>query len=374
MDLKNQNIVIISNEPWGEIWYSKQNYAYELSKLGNKVFFIDPPQPYKFKNFFINQFSLKKYSENLFIVQYQNRLPAKIFNRLNNYWVTKELENYLASNGVKEFLLWTFDPVRLNDPRLFKKAKYKIFHCVDIYKLENYPNLINLLRYIDVMFSTAQSFIDAYKPYSNVPMKIVPHGISSEEFTISEEELKKFDLEIKDYNLYVGVIDARIDYQLLEKLLIQNPSEKFVFIGPLNLPDDPYANKIFNERIYDNLIIAGPRHFKTLKIYIYYAKSCLALMDKNYFGNLVHHHKTLVYLSQGKPVFSILCEAYYGLEEIIYLYNNHDELLQKFKNFIEKGESPDLKQKRIDYAKKYTFENILKNTNEIIRELTPNLT
>ncbi|GIV43052.1 MAG: hypothetical protein KatS3mg035_0175 [Bacteroidia bacterium] len=105
MKLENQNIVIISNEPWGDIWYSKQNYAYELSKLGNKVYFIDPPQPYELKNLFSNHFTLKKYSENLSIIQYRNRLPAGKFNKLNNQWVTKELENYLTSMGVKNYLL-----------------------------------------------------------------------------------------------------------------------------------------------------------------------------------------------------------------------------------------------------------------------------
>lgn len=373
MRLENQNIVVISNEPWGDIWYSKQNYAYELSKLGNKVYFVDPPGPYQIKNLFRNSFTLKKYSDNLSIVQYRNRLPASKLNKWNNMWVTRELEEYLASVGVSDYLLWTFDPVRLNDPRLFRNAKYKIFHCVDIYKFEYYPNLKCLLQYMDVMFSTAQSFIDDYRPYTKAPMRIVPHGISSEEFIISEEDLAKFDLGLKNYNLYVGVIDVRIDYELLEKLLIQNPDEPFVFIGPLRLPDNPCAHRIFVEKKYPNLTIAGPRHFKTLKVFIHFAKSCLALMDKKYFGNLVHHHKTLVYLTQGKPVFSVLCEAYKGLEGIIYLYDNHEEFLQMFKNFIENGESPALSQKRIDYAKKYSFENVLKNASEILHELTPNL-
>lgn len=373
MKLENQNIIIISNEPWGEIWYSKQNYAYELSKLGNKVYFIDPPQPYQVKNLFHNPFTIKKYSDNLSIIQYQNRLPASKFNKLNNIWVTRDLENFLYSIGIQEYLLWTFDPIRLNDPRLFKRAKYKIFHCVDIYKFEYYPNLKTLLKYMDVMFSTAQSFIDDYKPYTNAPMKIVPHGISNEEFVISDSELSQFDLNVKDYHLYVGVIDARIDYELLEKLLMDNPLEKFVFIGPQKIPDNPYAKKIFIEKKYNNLVIAGPRHFKLLKVFIHYAKSCLALMDKNYFGNLVHHHKTLVYLTQGKPVFSVLCEAYKGLEDFMYLYDSHDELLKMFKQFINYGEDSNLSQKRIDYAKKYSFENVLKDASIILHELTPHL-
>jgi hypothetical protein len=373
MKLENQNILIISNEPWGDIWYSKQNYAYELSKLGNQVIFVDPPSPYQFKNLFFNRFTLKNYTDNLSILSYKNRLPASKFNVLNNQWVTKDLENYLLSNGIKEYILWTFDPVRLNDPSLFKHAKYKIFHCVDIYKFEYYPNLKKLLAYMDVMFSTAQSFIDEYKHYTKAPMKIVPHGISSDEFTISEEEFKAFDIHVKDYHLYVGVIDARIDYELLDKLLKQNPNEKFVFIGPLRLPNNPLAHKIFTQKIYDNLIIAGPKHFKKLKVFIYFAKSCLALMDKNYFGNLVHHHKTLVYLAQGKPVFSVLCEAYQDLKDLMYLYDNHEELLHMFAKFLNNSEDPQLTQKRIEYAKKYSFENILRDASNILHELTPHL-
>ncbi len=374
MKLENQNIVIISNEPWGDIWYSKQNYAYELSKLGNKVYFVDPPDPYEIRNLFANHFTLKPYSDNLFIIKYKNRLPASAFNILNNRWVTKDLENFLASIGVKEYILWTFDPVRLNDPSLFKNAKYKIFHCVDIYKFEYYPNLKALLKNMDVMFSTAQSFIDDYSPYSKAPTKIVPHGISNEEFIINNQELTLFDLDIVNYNLYVGVIDARIDYELLEKMLVNFPNEKFVFIGPLKLPENPLAHRIFTEKKYSNLVIAGPRHFKTLKVFIYHAKSCLALMDKNYFGNLVHHHKTLVYLTQGKPVFSVLCEAYHGLDDIMYLYNSHEEMLNMFDHFLKNGEPEYLKQKRIEYAKQYSFTNVLKLASDVLHELTPNMT
>jgi hypothetical protein len=222
MKLENQNILIISNQPWGDVWYSKQNYAYKLSKLGNQVIFVDPPSPYQFKNLFFNQFTLKNYTDNLSILSYKNRLPASKFNVLNNQWVTKDLENYLLSNGIKEYILWTFDPVRLNDP-------------------------------------------------------------------------------------------------------------------------------------------------------IYFAKSCLALMDKNYFGNLVHHHKTLVYLAQGKPVFSVLCEAYQDLKDLMYLYDNHQELLHMFEKFLNNSEDPQLTQKRIDYAKKYSFENILRDASNILHKLTPHL-
>jgi len=50
-----------------------------------------------------------------------------------------------------------------------------------------------------------------------------------------------------------------------------------------------------------------------------------------------------------------------------------NELLHMFKNFIENGEDPSLTIKRINYAKKYSFENVLKEASNILHELTPNL-
>lgn len=41
MELKGKRIVTASNEGWGDVWFSKHNYAYELSKH-NEVLFVDP--------------------------------------------------------------------------------------------------------------------------------------------------------------------------------------------------------------------------------------------------------------------------------------------------------------------------------------------
>ena len=41
--LKNKNILLISPEAWEHIFVSKHHYATHLATLGNKVFFLDPP-------------------------------------------------------------------------------------------------------------------------------------------------------------------------------------------------------------------------------------------------------------------------------------------------------------------------------------------
>src|ERR1051326_3339068 len=114
MKLEDQTILVTSNEPWGDIWYSKQNYAYELSKK-NKVFFIDPPTKWQLKNIFYNPIILKSYNENLKIISYQNFLPIlnDVFNRLNNFLVSKYLKRFFQGNHISNYLVWAFDPIRL---------------------------------------------------------------------------------------------------------------------------------------------------------------------------------------------------------------------------------------------------------------------
>src|SRR5215216_5648547 len=95
MKLVNQNILIISNEPWGNIWYSKHNYANELSKK-NKVFFLNPPMPFKFSNFLNFKIKEEKVSDTLTILQYSNLLPVSFAGlwKLNDKLILKRLHNF----------------------------------------------------------------------------------------------------------------------------------------------------------------------------------------------------------------------------------------------------------------------------------------
>ena len=91
--LEGRTILIVSNEPWGDVWYSKHNWANELSQ-NNTVYFVNSPVRWTFKGLFQNKISVKNYSESLFILDYKNRLPLTRFNllyKLNNYIVSKDM-------------------------------------------------------------------------------------------------------------------------------------------------------------------------------------------------------------------------------------------------------------------------------------------
>ncbi|MCH2023550.1 MAG: hypothetical protein MK207_13825 [Saprospiraceae bacterium] len=375
MKLENQTILITSNEPWGDLWYSKQNYAYELSKK-NTVYFINPPTKWRLSNLFSNPITEGAYNENLHYINYENFLPLRssFLNRLNNKLISKHLKNYFQKKGIEDTILWAFDPLRLYNHKLLG-CKFGIYHCVDFYYFQ-YLGEHELCKNSDLLFATSQRFLDDYGDFS-APKYVVPHGISSEEFITSPEELNNMDIEIKDYALYAGVIDHRMDFSLLERAITKFPDVPFLFVGPLRLYSRPIkekdltaAKRIFEEKKYNNLHSIGSRHFKTLKNYIKNAKFCISFMDMEYHANTVHHHKTLVYLTQGKPVFGPVFSEYKDLGNIMYMHNDGEEQLNLIESFLNNGEAPELEQLRIDHAMHYTFENVLKNASKLVERHT----
>lgn len=379
MQLKNQTILVTSNEPWGDLWYSKQNYAYELSKH-NQVYFINPPTKYSPSNLVSNPITEGSYNENLHYIDYGNFLPLRNdwLIRKNNKMVSKHLQKYFHDKGITDYIVWAFDPLRLYNPKLLG-AKMGIYHCVDYYYFQ-YLGEHELCQHSDFLFATSQRFLDDYTKYT-APKHVVPHGISSEEFETKQADLDNLDIELTDYAVYVGVIDHRMDFSLLEKALLRFPELPFVFVGPVKLYHRPIkeqdlaaAQRIFEQKKYANMHSIGSRHFKTLKNYIQKAKLCISFMDMEYHANTVHHHKTLVYLTQGKPVFGPIFSEYKDLGNIMYMDNDGDKQLDMIATFLEQGEAPEIEQMRIAHARKYTFENVLADASKIIEQHTPNLT
>lgn len=366
--LRDQDIIVISNEPWGEIWFSKHNYAYEFSK-NNKVVFINPTKKWKIKNLFSNKITTEKYSDNLTILNYRNYLPALTFLlfRLNNFFVSHLLGRFFNENNIRNFICWSFDPYRLYYPKSIG-AKLSVFHSVDKYNFKHFGEKL-LCRNVDFIFCVSPSFVNSNKAFCN-HVYVIPHGISSEEFLIDEKEIQDSDLALTNYGLYVGNIDERLDYKLLDEVLSNFPHVNFVFVGKLSfLPENKLASKIFINKAFSNLYIVGPKHFKKLKFYIANSSFCLALMSHSHPGNKIAHHKILQYLALGKPIFSCKFSDYETIKDLLYMNDNDTELIASLASFLKNGEDTRLKNKRIEYSRKFLFEENIEKAEKIISNM-----
>jgi hypothetical protein len=353
MKLRDKTILIVSNEPWGDIWYSKHNWAFELSK-DNLVYFINPPKKWKFSHLFNRKPSISNYSENLKILNYYNNLPFtrfKMIFKINERIICKVINK--AINNKENLIFWSFDPYRFSRPQLFNPIK-SIYFRVDEYIVKREKTLVNNVDYVIVSSSELLQNISANKYLS------LSHGISEDEFKLTE------DVEYKEgYFLYVGNIDHRLDVNLIERMLVGFPNERFLFIGKKTKIDNDRFQDIFYKNKYPNIILHGVEHFKKLKNYIYKSKVCLVPMDLSVHGNAVHHHKSLQYLAMGKPVISPIFKDEINNEEFILGYKNFDEAIEKMKN-IKLYLSKEKGTNRIAFAKQFLYSNLIKKIEEFI--------
>ena len=357
--LTNQNIIITSNEAWGDVWYSKHNYAYELSKHNN-VIFINPPKRWRVRNILGCNIKKAKYYNNLYVLNYNNLLP--ILNRLlfnmNEYLVSSRLKRYLKKQGFSNMILWAFDPNRLSKPKILG-AERTFYHVVDLYNFLP-KGEINLCKNSDVIFSVATELVKYYKDFKT-PTYLVPHGISSDEFSVNVEAALPDDFKLSDYGLYVGNVDERINFKLVEDILMKFPNVPFLFIGNHVLPKgNEIAARIFVEKKYPNLHLMKATHFKRLKGYISKAKFCLAPMDHTMYYNSISHHKLLQYLAFGKPIFACKFIEYQHVDGLLYMNNEDNEVIKSIQDLLANGESEERVNKRIEYARGFTFEEIFK--------------
>ena len=349
MKLENQNILIVSNEPWGDIWYSKHNWAFELSKKNN-VFFINPPSNWKLSNLWNFKIKIEDYTEKLQILNYQNVLPYTRFNlmhQFNNFIVSKKIKKWLLKHQHRDYIFWTFDPYRFSNPKLFSPL-FSIYFLADKYDLKREISLIQNTDY----FITVSSVLTDNLAINN-PL-VLSHGISSSEFNCDSS------IEIaKDYILYVGNIDYRLDYDFIKQLLKKFPNERFLFIGKMIYPTkNKLFEELFIEQQHKNLISHHAVHFKILKNYINKSKICIAPMLLEVNGNNINHHKLLQYLAQGKPVLAPQFKDYDN-NKLVYTYINNEHGIAYLDKILKEQETENIIAERIQFAQHYTYEKLI---------------
>ncbi len=353
---KPQAILIVSNEPWGDIWFSKHNYAFELSRF-NSIFFINPTKKWNPGNIFRCKITERKISENLTVLEYHNRLPS-FFYRFNNLIISNSIRKYLLKKGITRYWLWSFDPYRLSNPAALR-ADFCILHLVDRYLL-THPAEQEILNQCNAIIGVSKKVL--YDDLLNKPYAIIPHGIASEEFEADEAKISQLKNQYGNlFGLYVGMINFRLDFEAIEQLLIQFPETPFVFIGQDQGFHSEAYKRVFSEKKYKNLILTGPKPFKELKHYISAATFCLSPMKLDVPGNAISHHKIFQYLAMGKPVMCPEFSEYSQISHLFKICNSTQAYITAVKEILMMQEPPELRQQRIDYAGEHTFEVHLNN-------------
>ena len=350
----NKNILLISPEPWNHIFVSKHHYATHLAKLGNKVFFLNPPTK--------SNAVLDTEFENVYSVTYTGFVKGLRFfpGSIQKYWIRKKFNFLQDLCGVKFDIIWSFDNSVFFDFSALPKKILKISHIVD-YSQDFQTK--RAAKTADFNFCTSEKILERLQKYNSNSFKI-HHG-----YHMTKVKLVKLPGHQEIKAVYAGNLSIQfIDWTTLLLCVKKNPHIDFCFIGP-------GADSIFIEEYINELSKMENCYFinqlSSEDLQSHYASADLLLLcyKEGFQSQLANPHKVMEYLGSGKIVVATPTEEYRTNNLLVampLLNSEYPELLRNVSENLDTYNNPILFKQRIAFALENTYENQIQKIENII--------
>jgi glycosyltransferase involved in cell wall biosynthesis len=337
----------------------------ELTRRGNRVYFINPPAQHVPGGLSVNQ---SDQHENLFIVDYSVRLRGRRFlprflMRLADSSFLNKLE---STTGKPIDIVWNFENSRFYDLDFAGKKVLKIYFQVD----ENqdfHPAVATATA--DIALAINNSILETIKLY-NKNCFLIPHSFQghlspkARKVLSGEYEYKRPPGPLKV--LYVGNLDnCYLDTALLEQVINENMNVEFILVGPVDTGNELYKRLAK----LSNVKFTGKVSFKDIPGMLDEADALMLVYNKTFTHS---SHKLLEYLASGKTIISTYMSEHAQTPSLVSMCKSHEEYPQHFRQVladIEESNSTAKMQARIRFALDNTYSSQLDKLEKIIDNL-----
>jgi glycosyltransferase involved in cell wall biosynthesis len=205
-----------------------------------------------------------------------------------------------------------------------------VYYCIDDYaSLPNVdPEAIaamddQLTRKADIVFVASKTLLEN-KLALNGNTHYSPHGVDVDHFARAHEgngplprEMERLAHPIVGF---FGLIDERLDVELVEYLARRRPEWEFVLIGRVALPAAGVPQT-------QNVHFLGPRPYESLPDYgRHFDATIIPYRNIEHVGH-INPLKLREYLAMGKPVVSVRIPEAEKLSDVIAIADARDEFL-----------------------------------------------
>lgn len=307
---------LIKKKSWktslGQVVYEEKNW--QLVKADNNVYYID----YYIADFLKVLIEQKKWWYTCFnnkgVINAINKSTEII--KMNNRCLL--LQNPMSIgvvNKLKE-TLFIFDSIDnwLHHPQM---NKHKTL-------IEN--NYKFIMKNADLIFTVSESLKNFFSNREDVHW--ISNGVDLDYFTGSIKKVSSRD----DVKIgYVGKIQERVDFELIEQCLKRFPNYSFIFLGPI------LSCKKEVKRLQDNYLnvhFYGDIHYNDLPSYMKEFDVTIIPHKVNSFTNSMNPLKLYEYLASGKQVVTTEVAGTEMLSEYVYESKTNQEFLNNIEYAI----------------------------------------
>jgi glycosyltransferase involved in cell wall biosynthesis len=357
-------IVVHSHLCWDWVWQRPQQFISRLSRR-HKILFVetlgpDPQlsspvarfwQPEKFPNVTILriQFPSWRWGEGAYIDQERRRL----------------VHEFLGGPGAGEFenpVQWFYDPMAVTAFAGSMDERLTVYDCMDeMSKFSEAPPEIKtrerrLLEIADVVFAGGRKLHEA-KTRFNGNCHFYGCGVDTEHFGKARHASTTVPADLAALSKpalgYFGVVDERMDYELVTRLADANPDWSIVMIGPV------LKVKTVSLPKRRNLHWLGQRAYADLPSYCKGFELCLMPFALNDATEFINPTKALEYMAAGRVIVSsAVPDVVRNFGSIVKIARSHDEFITHCQRSIAQP-SPETVALGLRMAEESTWESIV---------------
>ena len=295
----NSDLLCLSHLRWDFVYQRPQHILSRFAQQ-QRVFFIEEP---------IIQPGIEEHLEirnpipNVWVVV--AHLPEELNEIGLAFAQQRFLDQLLAEHSIDRYVCWYYTPIAISFTSHLKPLAV-IYDCMD--ELSAFkgasPTLkareAELLRRADVMFAGGQSLYEAKRDQHN-NIYAFPSSVDVAHFaqarSVTEEPADQASIPHPRLGFF-GVVDERMDIQLLSDVATARPDWHFVIVGPVVKIDPATLPQ------QANIHYLGGKSYQELPSYLAGWDVAMLPFARNESTQFISPTKTPEYLAAGKPVVS----------------------------------------------------------------------
>jgi UDP-galactopyranose mutase len=323
---KRPTIVVFSHLRWNWVWQRPQHLLSRLAKLF-PVIVIEEPLPCEHQQ--SPHWRFERPADSVLVCTPYTAIDTPGFNGSQLPELGHLLDNLVEQEALHDILVWLYTPMALPLARRLKPLAmvYDVMDELSAFKGAP-PELLEweaeAYRCVDLVFTGGTSLYRT-KRNRHPNVHCFPSSVDAAHFgkarNAALDHGEQSSLPQPRLGFF-GVIDERIDLQLLDKMARERPEWQLIMVGPVTKIDPDELPR------HPNLHYLGQQDYNQLPAFLASWDICLLPFANNESTRYISPTKTLEYMAAEKPIVSTpITDVVEPYGDIVYIGDSADAFI-----------------------------------------------